>query len=96
MNAELMKSQRGVSCARCREPIPVSARVISLQDELEFKDTKAPRTFIARCKLCEHENTYSITDVHAIDAKSKTKSASSGKYAYILARWLRTLNSPES
>lgn len=79
MNAELTKTHRGVSCIRCREPISVSARVASLKDELEFNDSRAPKTFIARCKLCEYENTYSITDVHALDAKPRTKSASSGQ-----------------
>ena len=73
MIKELTKTYRGVSCFRCREPIPVSAMVVSLQDEVEFKKTGAQRAFIARCKLCEHESTYAIIDIQVYDGEPRKR-----------------------
>lgn len=71
MIAELKKSYRGVSCIRCGEPIPVSAKVVSLQDELDNADPNESHTFIARCGLCESESVYSRRDLKRFDGDPK-------------------------
>jgi len=60
MIPELMRSYHGVLCRRCNEPIPVSPKV-SLQDEFENSKSDAPGGFVARCRVCEHENVYRIS-----------------------------------
>lgn len=49
------------------------ARVARLQDELESEETNPPHAFIARCKLCEYENIYSIADVQTFDGSPRRR-----------------------
>lgn len=68
MIAEL-RSFHAVLCNRCKQPIPVSAKVVSLRDELQHEDSDAPNGFTARCRLCEQESVYSIRDVKRFDGE---------------------------
>jgi RNase P subunit RPR2 len=73
MIAELARSYRGVLCTRCNTPIVVSAKVVGLQDELEYKDTHFPHSFVARCRLCEHEGIYAIAAIQTFDGNPRVR-----------------------
>ena len=63
------KTYSGVSCVWCGEPIPVSKRVVEIQDEIERGKTIVPYTFVARCKVCECESTYEVSSVQSFDGE---------------------------
>jgi hypothetical protein len=71
--AILAESYRGVSCLRCGEPIPASAKIVGLQDEIESSQTNTSGAFIARCRFCESENVYSISALKTFDGEPRKR-----------------------
>jgi hypothetical protein len=63
------KSYLGVPCLRCGERIVVSAKVVSIQAEIENGELNAPHAFVARCRMCEYESVYQIKDVQTFDGE---------------------------
>jgi hypothetical protein len=68
-----LKSYRGVSCFRCGEPIPVSATVMSVHDQIERGEETVPCAFAVRCKICESESIYVISDVLTFHGAASTR-----------------------
>jgi hypothetical protein len=68
-----LKSQKyaGVFCHSCRQPIPVpqrmidKARLMEIDDQLGHHEVRASILNL-RCKACERENFYKISDVQDV------------------------------
>ena len=73
MIAELLKNYRGVSCRRCNQPIAISSKVVSIQDEIERRETLVPYSFVLRCKLCECEKVYTLDDVQRFTGEPRCR-----------------------
>jgi len=70
-----LKSYRGVFCVRCGDPIPVSARVASLQDQIAQRELHTPHAFVVRCKLCEYESVYAVRHVQWFNGEPRKRIA---------------------
>jgi hypothetical protein len=73
------KSYRGVSCGRCGDPIPVSARVARLQDQIAQQEAHTPHAFVARCKLCDYESIYAVRHVQWFNGEPRRRIARVGE-----------------
>jgi hypothetical protein len=62
----------GVLCSRCKEPIPIPERVVSLQNEIENRATNLLFGFTVRCRLCENEGVYLINEIQKFDGEPRT------------------------
>lgn len=71
MIAEPLRTYHGVPCHRCGEAIAVSAKVVRLLDEVENREANQPYTFVARCKLCEYECLYVISEVRTFQGEPR-------------------------
>jgi hypothetical protein len=67
------KCYLGVLCSRCEEPIPIPTRVVSLQNEIENKQTNVLFGFTLRCRLCEYEAVYLISEIQKFDGEPRSR-----------------------
>ena len=64
----------GVLCSQCNEPIPVPARIVSLQSEIENKGTDLVFAFTVRCEVCESKEVYLLSDIQTFDGEPRKHS----------------------
>lgn len=67
---------RGVVCGYCRQPIPVSGTVDRmLRDRREVDTRETPtRVFNLRCRACEKEKQYRISDIVEFEGSPRPRS----------------------
>jgi hypothetical protein len=79
MNQELIQqTYRGVLCQCCRQPIPLPAIVLHIEASLHQTDAglgreEGGRVFSLRCRSCEKEMLYRMSDVAVIEGTPKPR-----------------------
>jgi RNase P subunit RPR2 len=76
MNQQLEKrTYSAVLCRACRQPIPVPAIVIRLQEESRATDDaqQHDRVFRVRCRSCEAEKPYWSSQIIQVDGEPKPR-----------------------
>jgi len=68
-----LRSFPGVSCLRCGNPIPVSATIVDIQDDLANGGTDVPYAFRIRCRICEYETIYEVGKVQTFDGEPRKR-----------------------
>lgn len=66
MQKPTRNNYRGVACSRCSEPIPVSPKLAGSFNERNGEETNATHSFSLRCRICEEEGIYTVTDIRDI------------------------------
>jgi hypothetical protein len=83
MVAEVGMKYRGVICLYCQRPIPLSARVASVDAKLRKGETTSladevgPRAFSMRCRSCHREGLYYATQFIECEGTPPTREFSS-------------------
>jgi hypothetical protein len=79
MNQQLeQRTYSAVLCRVCREPIPVPAIVIRLQEEAKAAGPDVPQhdqVFRLRCRSCEAEKPYRSSQMIEVDGEPKLRRA---------------------
>ena len=68
-----LRSFPGVSCLRCGNPIPVSATIVDIQDDISNGGTDVPYAFRIRCRICEYETIYEVGKVQTFDGEPRKR-----------------------
>jgi hypothetical protein len=79
MNLEaVQQSYRGVRCLSCRQPIPLPAILIKMDSTLRGKGQDLvhehpTRVFSLRCRACERERPYRVSDIMDFDGTPRIR-----------------------
>lgn len=82
MNQEAKIEQyHGVLCRYCRQPIPVPAIVIGMEEAAEretaYGQEQGDRVFTLRCRSCESEHPYRSKDIEVLEGIPKLRTSRS-------------------
>jgi hypothetical protein len=72
------QSYRGVRCLSCRQPIPVPAILANAVSPTDANESETPtrrhdRAFSLRCRSCEREKPYRVSDIVDFEGTPKPR-----------------------
>ena len=78
----VQQSYRGVRCMSCRQPIPLPTILIEIDSRLRGltagnAEEPATRAFSLRCRACEREKPYRMSEIVDFEGEPKTRASRS-------------------
>lgn len=98
MNHEVkIEGYSGVPCRFCRQPIPVPAIVIGMENAAKHEETvsgqeQSERVFTLRCRSCEGEHPYRSQDIVSFEGTPKPRRSREGRLQHSSGRLSRSAN----
>ena len=72
-----LQHYRGVLCGYCRQPIPVPGIVERMVDAESESGEKGGRSFNLRCRVCEREKRYRVSEIVEVEGSPRPRSSRS-------------------
>jgi RNase P subunit RPR2 len=69
----VQKRLNRVNCHRCHDRVPVSSKIVRIEQEALSDGNAEVRSFVARCRLCGEESIYQISELQTFEGHPRPR-----------------------